>query len=283
MADPLTAASLVEALQNRGDACATGRWHEGDPNYVTEYSLTRENIPALISLATRWIYAESDGAVDYGPVHAWRALSQLRAVEAVQPLLDVQDQLDELDDDWYLEEFHHVFGLIGPPAIEPLAAYLSDASHGELPRIKAANGLREIVRHFPETRQQVVAILTAELACHQTDLGTMNGFLVGDLLDLAAIDSAETIERAFAADVVDPTVAGDWGYVRRELGAPSLGIAPDKSTGWPSFSERFGLSDSFAEKHKLANQRRKERDAERRTKTKRKQKKRDRKRSHRPR
>ena len=96
-------------------------------------------------------------------------LGQLRAVEAVQPLLDVQDELDELDDDWYLEEFHHVFGLIGPPAIEPLAAYLSDESHREFPRGKAANGLREIVRHFPETRERVVAILTAELA--QSSIG----------------------------------------------------------------------------------------------------------------
>lgn len=79
-------------------------------------------------------------------------MGQLRAVEAVQPILDIQDELDELDDDWYLEEFHHVFGLIGPPTIELLTAYLSDDSHHEFPRGKAATGLREIVRLFPETR-----------------------------------------------------------------------------------------------------------------------------------
>ena len=185
-------------------------------------------------------------------MHAWRALGQLRAVEAVQPLLDIQDELDELDDDWYLEEFHHVFGLIGPPAIEPLAAYLSDDSHGEFPRVKAANGLREIVRRFPEAREQVVAILTAELARNQADLGSLNGFLVGDLIELEAVESAETIERAFAANVIDPMVAGDWGDVRRELGVPGLGIAPDRSAGWPSIRERFGLADTSAEQRRLA-------------------------------
>ena len=44
-----------------------------------------------------------------------------------------------------------------------------------------------------------MAILTAQLVRHQTDLGNLNGFLVGDLLELEAVESGETIERAFAA------------------------------------------------------------------------------------
>ena len=283
MAEQPTAQLLIEALRNRGDARGTGRWPEGDPDYVREYSLTSEHIPVLISLATQWVDEPPENEAVYGPVHAWRALGQLRAVEAVQPLLDIQDELDELDDDWYLEEFHHVFGLIGPPAIEPLAAYLSDDSHHEFPRGKAAAGLREIVRHFPETREKVVAILTAQLARHQTDLGDLNGFLVGDLLELEAVESAETIERAFAANVVDPTVAGDWGDIRQELGVPGLGIAPDHSTGWPSIGERFGFADTSAERRRLARERRKQHDEKRRAKAKRRQQKKDRRRSQKPR
>ncbi|MEX2307379.1 MAG: hypothetical protein WD738_07290 [Pirellulales bacterium] len=283
MAEQPTAQLLIQTLQNRGDARGTGRWPEGDPDYVGEYSLTSEHIPALISLATQWVDAPPENEAVYGPVHAWRALGQLRAVEAVQPLLDVQDELDELDDDWYLEEFHHVFGLIGPSALETLAAYLSDNSHGEFPRGKAAAGLREIVRHFPETREQVVAILTAELARSQTDLGSLNGFLVGDLIELAAVESAETIERAFAANIIDPTVAGDWGDIRRELGVPSLGIASDHSAGWPSIGERIGFVDTSAELRRLARERRKQHDEKRRAKAKRKQQKKDRRRSQKPR
>jgi len=278
-----TAQLQVETLRKRGDAAGTGRWLKGDQDYVAEYALTSEHIPALISLATQWGAASSDPDAIYGPVHAWRALGQLRAVEAVQPLLNIQDALDELGDDWYLEEFHKVFGLIGPAAIEPLAAYLSDDSHGDFPRGSAANGLREIVRHFPETRARVVTILTAELARQQTDLGDLNGFLVGDLLELKAVESAETIERAFAANIIDPTIVGDWGDVRQELGVSGLGIAADRSAGWPSIRERWGFADITAEQRKLAQERRKQHDAERRAKAKRRQQKKDRRRSHRPR
>ena len=86
----------------------------------------------------------------YGPIHAWRALAQMRAAEAVRPLLDVQDQLDEVGDDWYLEEFPQVFGLIGPPTIVPLEAYLSETAHAEYSLVNAAYGLREIAIRFPE-------------------------------------------------------------------------------------------------------------------------------------
>jgi hypothetical protein len=283
MAEQPTTQSLIEALRNRGDARGTGRWPEGDPDYVGEYSLTSEYIPALISLATEWVDAPPENVAVYGPVHAWRALGQLRAVEAVQPLLHLQDKLDDLDDDWYLEEFHQVFGLVGPAAIEPLAAYLSDNSRGEFPRVKAANGLREIARRFPETRAKVLIILTSELARHQADLGVLNGFLVSDLLGLEAIESADAIERAFAANVVDPTVAGDWGDIRQELGVPGLGLAPAQSVGWSSIAERFGLADASAERRRLAKERRKQHDEKRRAKAKRRQQKKDRRRSQKPR
>jgi hypothetical protein len=128
-----------------------------------------------------------------------------------------------------------------------------------------------------------VAILTAELARQHTDFGSLNGLLVGDLLELEAVESAETIERAFAANVIDPMVAGDWGDVRRELGVPSLGIASDRSAGWPSMAERFGLADTSAEQRRLAGERRKQHDAERRAKAKRKQQKKDRRQSKKPR
>jgi hypothetical protein len=127
-----------------------------------------------------------------------------------------------------------------------------------------------------------VAILSAELARHQTDLGSLNGFLVGDLLELAARESAETIERAFAANVVDPMVAGDWGDVRRELGAPSLGSAPDRSAGWPSIRERCGMAETSADKRRLASERRKLRDAKHGAQAKRTRQQQDRRRNQQP-
>jgi hypothetical protein len=172
--------------------------------------------------------------------------------------------------------------LIGPPAIEALATFLGDDSRGEFPRASAGNGLREIAVRFPETRQRVVRILTAELARHQKRLATLNGFLISDLMDLEAVESAEEIERAFAADVIDPTIAGHWQDVRQELGVPGLGIAPDWSPGWPSIRERIGFPTAGFWEVQPSPERTKRRDKRRQAKAKRQQKKRDRKRSRKP-
>jgi hypothetical protein len=126
--------SVVDALKRRGRPETTDQWPDGNPNYVSEYALTQEHVPALIELATTYSDADPDDSAVYAQIHAWRALAQLTAVAAVQPLLDVQEELDDIDDDWYLEEFGKVFGLIGPQAIEPVAAYLRDTTRGRGPR-----------------------------------------------------------------------------------------------------------------------------------------------------
>lgn len=300
MTENLNVESVVAALEKIGRQTDRA-WADGQPDYVTEYSLTAEHIPALIRLATTCSDASADDPAIYAQIHAWRALAQLRAVEAVQPLLDVQEELDERGDDWYLEEFHLVFGLIGPPAIEPMKTFLSDDTHTQFPREKAASGLCEIARRFPETRDEVIEILTAELNRHG-DEGGLNGALVGNLLELQAVEAAESIERAFAANIVDPTIAGDWGNIRRELGVSGLGLAPDKSPGWLTIRERMGFPedlgridapaamvdpaavvDPAAEARKQAQTQRKLQDGKRKARAKRKEQKKSKKRNRKPR
>lgn len=286
MGEDLTLDPLF-ALRNRGDAHDTTRWPDGDPDYVAEFGLTAQHIPDLIALAASWVDEPPDGDLVYGPIHAWRALGQLHAIECIHPLLEMQDRLDEIGDDWYLEEFHYVFGLIGSAAVDPLAAFLTDNSHREFPRAKAASGLADIASRSPECRDRVIAILSDELSRHQDDVTYLNGSLVHNLLDLGAVETAVTIERAFAANAIDPTVVGDWCDVRKELGVPGLGIAPDHSPGWPAIRERLGFVDAVAEKRRLdaaesrriALDQKSEQDAKRRAKAKRKQSKKDRKRN----
>ena len=231
--------SVLDRLRHRGRPAPTEHWPDGCPDYVAEYSLTEQHVPALIEMATTYVDAELDNPEVYAQIHAWRALAQLRAVEAVQPLLDVQEELDDLNDDWYLEEFGAVFGLIGPEAIEPVAAYVRDTTRGPFPRQNAAGGLAEIATRFPESREQVIGILVEELSRHDEEQADLNGSLVADLMNLKAVEAAEAIERAFAANVIDPTIAGDWGVVRDELGIEGLGLAPDRTPGWTTIAERL--------------------------------------------
>jgi hypothetical protein len=213
--------SRIDRLCRKGDPRPTWRWREGDPDYVAEFRLCRADVPVLIDIACQWADAERpDDDVLCAPIHAWRALGQLRAAEAVEPLLATQDRLDVIGDIWYLEEFHDLFGLIGPPAIAALAAYLADRSRGEFPRISAANGLCEVAKRHPEARRRVVEALTIQLAKREPDVCSLNAFLVGYLADLKAAESASIIERAYAVGVVDAGVCGHWTEIRHELGVP---------------------------------------------------------------
>ena len=67
---------------------------------------------------------------------------------------------------------------------------------------------------------------------------TFNAFLICYLLDLRAVESAEVIERAFAADRVDIMIGGDWNDIRSELGVEGLGLVPERLT-----SQRKNLFD----------------------------------------
>ena len=57
-------------------------------DYVGMLNLTQEHIPELIRMATdkKLRFSDAEDESYAGPVHAWRALGQLRAQEAAQPL-----------------------------------------------------------------------------------------------------------------------------------------------------------------------------------------------------
>ena len=153
---------------------------EGELDYVAELGLTAEQVPGLIRIARQWLDAygdeERDEAELWAPVHACRALGQLGAVEAVEPLLGMMDGLDEVEDEWYLKEFADVFGLIGPDASEALQRYMADPSHGDYPREAAGNGLTRMAKRRPECRAVAVAAIGKALADYEENNITLNAF-----------------------------------------------------------------------------------------------------------
>jgi hypothetical protein len=187
------------------------------PNYVEELGFSAEHIPQLISMASdKHLHAaDMDSLESWAPVHAWRVLGQLRATEAIEPLIAL---FHELDDDWSTTELPDIFGAIGPAAIEPLQAYLADSSHDSFDRATAMNSLSRIAQNFSDVRNECIAILTQQLERFADNEPVFNAFLIGDLIDLKAVESAPIMERAFAADNVDTFLIGDWDYVQVSLG-----------------------------------------------------------------
>jgi HEAT repeat protein len=187
-----------------------------------------EHIPELIRMATDRELSVADGESQevWAPVHAWRALGQLRAEAAVAPLLDLLQWADDNEDDWANEDLPAVLWRIGRPAIPAVEQFLADGTRSDYARIAAARVLEEIPKHDPEARDACVALLTRALERAEQNDPTLNGFLISYLLDLDAAESAPVIERAFAADLVDETIAGDWEQVRYDLG---LGPMPERT------------------------------------------------------
>jgi PBS lyase HEAT-like repeat-containing protein len=202
------------------------------PDY-RELGIGPEQIPELIQMATdeELNLAAAESTEVWAPLHAWRALGQLRAVEAVEPLLELFDRLEE--DDWVHEELPVVFGLIGPPALPALAAYLADLSHTDSSRISAIRSIEEIGKRWPDARAEALAMLEERLERFEENESDVNAFLVEALVELGAKEAAPLIERAFAEGYVDPMVMGDWEDVQVELGLKSAEeVAPKQRSEW---------------------------------------------------
>ena len=207
----------MDQLLTLGEPRDRGTWRD-----YRHLGLGPEHIPDLIRMATNPALnkADSESPTVWAPLHAWRALGQIRAVEAVTPLLNLLRRQDEDDyvDDWALDELPTVFGMIGQPAVPLLAAFLADDAHGTYARGAVSDGLRDIAKAHPETQDACVASISAVLERARANDATLNGFLLSNLLDLEAVKAAPVIERAFAANAVDETIAGDWEDVQWELG-----------------------------------------------------------------
>lgn len=196
------------------------------PDYVADLGLRAEHVPDLIRMIGDEDLYEDDGdpSAYWATIHARRALGQLQAVEAVGPLLAAMDEFGDLDDYWP-EELPDILARIGPRAVPAIGQRLSEKRPGEYTRIACSSALEKIGNAFPEARDECIARLTEHLATREDDEDSwaLNGFVANDLVDLKAVESASVIEAAFAADVVDESIAGGWQTARHGLG---LGPAP---------------------------------------------------------
>lgn len=205
------------------DAARAEPW----PDY-RRYGLNEEHVPELIRLATDQdlFLPMSDSLGVWAPIHAWRALGQLRAVAAVGPLLQLLDELDATDDDWGHEEIPDVLAMIGPEAIPALIEFLGNAGRRDLPRVAVVRALRDIARQFPDVKNECVRAITHQLESYEQNGYELNAFLIHELVELGVVEAADLMEKAFQAGWVDETVRGSWEHVRHDLG---LGPPPRKT------------------------------------------------------
>ena len=228
--------SPVSKLLNYGDCRNYKEW----PNYVQELNLKDEHILELIRMATdeELNQGDSDSQEVWSPVHAWRALGQLKASEALKPLLGL---LNNRDDDWISSDFPTLCTLIGLDSIPLLKEFLADSSNDFFARIDAAQSLEAISHQYPETRESNIAAIAGELEKFRDNDPTFNGLLIGKLIDWQAVETINIIERAFKANQVDTSIAGDWDDVQVEFGLKTRDEVPHRR-----FSEPEILASLFS-------------------------------------
>jgi hypothetical protein len=193
-----------------------------------QLGLSAEHVPDLIRMATDsdLLWTDSESAEVWAPVHAWRALGQLRAESAIEPLVSLWNELDEDDayEDWILDEMPETLLMIGEAAIPALETYVTDPDNYEYARASASDTLTKFAEQKPELRDRVVAILTRALSQYERNTLFANSSLITDLVDLKALESAATIKAAFYAKRVDLMVQGQWSDIAEELGLDSSSV-----------------------------------------------------------
>ncbi len=195
-------------------------------DYVEAFGLTDKHIPDLIRLATDEGYNWQDEGESCGPIHAYRALGQLKAEKAIQPLIRL---LDDEENEWFMIDLPKVFGMIGSACIPALADYLNNDEHSCWSKVAAAKGLTKVAELDPAHRDESVEIITEALSRHQQHLPEFNGSLVSELIDLRAIESVSEIERAYKEGPMEEMFCGSWARVQIELGlARAEDFSPDE-------------------------------------------------------
>lgn len=176
------------------------------------------DIPDLIALATdpELNWADGDHPRDWGPLHAWRALSQLRATEAIRPL--VQLVRDYPHNDWVTQDLSQVFARMGPDALPPLKKILANPSRSDGERETVAEAIGRLGQRHPEACAACKEVVRDRLADFARQNDTLNVFLVSAMIDLGATEDIELIRRAYRAGAVDKILCGDIEEVEIALG-----------------------------------------------------------------
>ena len=246
---------------------------DGDwPDYPSQYGLTAEHIPDLIRLAEDTFRLEDEGEEDprvYANLHAWRALGQLGALEALPNLMKLCAWVDEYGDEWAAEELPRVFGLLGVGAIPALSAYVTGQENGLWARAVACDGLECIATAFPDSTPVCAGILAEALAGYAQNDPTLNASIIVPLMHLRQPDTYPLVEEAFKADRVDLIMMGDWEDFQVEVGLLEERIT-EPEYGWlpPDLDEQ---DDDFSHPAQSKNAAKKEKNKRKQEKQSRKQ------------
>ena len=202
----------------------------GDPDDGFEYlelGITEEHVPELIRIATRSFPKDvpiSD-ELHWTRVHAWRALGQLRAEAAAEPLVRLLAEADP-NDDWALEDLPGTLGLIGRAVIAPAREASQREESSKHSRAALVQAIREVGDWHRYARDEAVEALVGLLREWPAQSPIFNASLINELIMLNAVEAAPLMQAAIEANAVALEFTGNWEDVQEDLGMIRLRPRP---------------------------------------------------------
>jgi N-acyl-D-amino-acid deacylase len=163
-----------------------------------EFGFTKAHIPDLIRMATdlRLHLADEKTPYVWAPMHAWRNLGQLRAVEAARPLT----RLFSLSSLQVTLELPVVYAMIGAPAIPALRDHLANEYQFPLSRGLACACLRTIYNDTePEIQGLIDGILVEQLLKFEQNPPLLNSLLIETLVSIESVLGEQAVQMAVAS------------------------------------------------------------------------------------
>jgi hypothetical protein len=219
-----------------------------------ELGIIDEHIPELIRIIQEinlfWPLGDTESDEVSAPIHAWRALGQLRSQEAIPALVELVIQNEELESDWIMEDIPKAMGMIGPVSIPVLQEYLQNPEKKVWASVTVSQCLADVGKQNPESRSDCVRALKAGLEHYAENDETINGFLISYLTDLKAAEAAPLVERAYQADRVDLSIMGDFEEYQIAVGILKERITPPPRYGFFENPQAQWEADKKARKEK---------------------------------
>jgi hypothetical protein len=185
-------------------------------DYVNQCGLSTADLPELSRLISDDALVGDDGMPIFCEIHVLRALVQIDPEAGIKLYIDQLTKFPE--DDFLHEEIDGISRNAGAIAIAPFTKMLTDATQEEAVRVTFADGLEEIGKAHPESREACVKALMAQLQnYHVQDSDYLNSVLVSNLIELKAVEAVNLIEEVFTNRELDEWCTGSWAAAQVSL------------------------------------------------------------------
>lgn len=199
----------------------TVKWNDPWLDYES-FQLSDNMVPQLeaifeLELEGEFV-SETDEALWYVPVHAWRILASKNHTASTPVLINLLRSCDD-DNDWIHEDIPRVLTKFGTPSIEAIIKSFTERTifGSELYSLAGlVEVLTDVVKNHPEQQSSVVDFLAHLLNDFETLPPKLNSYIIIGLVELKAIEHMSLIQRIFARKFYGEDVV-DWCWVKEEL------------------------------------------------------------------